>query len=146
MGTFKEDDTRPMASSTSWSRTHGGYIAGCACIEGADMTAAQTEAKWGAARLRLLVMPELGEVRSAALPVELGYLAWGSRGGAAGSPAHGHSVAGPRRGHDGGGEAPRAVSTPRSLNMAAILPRRQVFDRIEGIARQTGAEKWGNHR
>jgi len=59
VGKVKEDDTRPIGSGTSWSRTHGGYIAGRACIDEADMTAAQMETKWGAGRLRLL--PELRE-------------------------------------------------------------------------------------
>ena len=60
MGKVKVDDTRPMGSSTSWSRTHGGY-SWRACIDEADMTAAQMETKWGAGRVRLLVTPELRE-------------------------------------------------------------------------------------
>ena len=61
MGKVKENNTRPMSSSTSWSQTRGGYIAGRACIDEADLTAAQMETKWGAGRLRLLVPPEIRE-------------------------------------------------------------------------------------
>ena len=61
MGQAKEIDNRPMGSSTSWSRTHGGYIAGRASIDEADKTAAAMETRWGAGRLRLLVTSELRE-------------------------------------------------------------------------------------
>lgn len=52
---------RPMADQRSWARTHGTYIAGRSYLDGADETAAEMEAKWGADRLRLLVSPELRE-------------------------------------------------------------------------------------
>lgn len=52
---------RPMADERSWARSHGTYIAGRAYIDGADETASEMEAKWGAGRLRLLVCPELRE-------------------------------------------------------------------------------------
>lgn len=45
----------------SWARTNGTYIAGRAYLDGADQTACEMEAKWGADRLRLLVGPELRE-------------------------------------------------------------------------------------
>jgi DNA-binding CsgD family transcriptional regulator len=51
----------PLGSDRSWARTNGTYIAGRAYIDGADQTAAEMEAKWGADRLRLLVSPELRE-------------------------------------------------------------------------------------
>jgi hypothetical protein len=54
-------DTRPLASERSWARTNGTYLSGRAYIDGADETAAEMEAKWGADRLRLLVSPELRE-------------------------------------------------------------------------------------
>jgi hypothetical protein len=54
-------DTRPLGSEKSWARTNGTYISGRAYIDGADETAAEMEAKWGADRLRLLVSPELRE-------------------------------------------------------------------------------------
>ena len=54
-------DNRPLGESHSWARTNGTYIAGRAYIDGADETAAEMEAKWGADRLRLLVSPELRE-------------------------------------------------------------------------------------
>jgi hypothetical protein len=52
---------RPMADERSWARGHGTYIAGRAYIDGADETASEMEAKWGADRLRLLVSPEWRE-------------------------------------------------------------------------------------
>ena len=52
---------RPLGSERSWARTNGTYIAGRAYIDGADETASEMEAKWGADRLRLLVSPELRE-------------------------------------------------------------------------------------
>jgi hypothetical protein len=52
---------RPLSDEKSWARTNGTYIAGRAYIDGADQTAAEMEAKWGADRLRLLVPPELRE-------------------------------------------------------------------------------------
>lgn len=52
---------RPMSNARSWARTNGEYIAGRAYLDGADETACQMEAKWGADRLRLLVSPELRE-------------------------------------------------------------------------------------
>lgn len=52
---------RPMADKRSWAKTHGTYIAGRAYLDGADETASEMEAKWGADRLRLLVSPELRE-------------------------------------------------------------------------------------
>jgi hypothetical protein len=52
-----EQGERPMASPHSWARTNGTYLAGRAYIDGAD----ETETKWGADRLRLLVSPELRE-------------------------------------------------------------------------------------
>ncbi len=45
----------------SWARSNSTYIAGRAYLDGADQTAAEMEAKWGADRLRLLVGPELRE-------------------------------------------------------------------------------------
>jgi len=60
VGKVKED-IRPMGSSTSWSRSHGTYIAGRAYIDEADQMAMASETKWGAGRLRLLVTPELRE-------------------------------------------------------------------------------------
>jgi hypothetical protein len=54
-------DARPLGASHSWARTHGTYLAGRAYIDGADETACEMEAKWGADRLRLLVTPELRE-------------------------------------------------------------------------------------
>jgi hypothetical protein len=54
-------DTRPLGGSHSWARTNGTYISGRAYIDGADETACEMEAKWGADRLRLLVSPELRE-------------------------------------------------------------------------------------
>lgn len=50
-----------MAGEKSWARTHGTYIAGRAHIDGADETACEMEAKWGADRLRLLVDASLRE-------------------------------------------------------------------------------------
>lgn len=52
---------RPMADERSWARTNGTYLAGRAYIDGADETAAEMEAKWGADRLRLLVDATLRE-------------------------------------------------------------------------------------
>lgn len=52
---------RPMADQRSWARANGTYLAGRAYIDGADETACEMEAKWGADRLRLLVDPELRE-------------------------------------------------------------------------------------
>lgn len=52
---------RPLGDERSWARTNGTYIAGRAYIDGADETAAEMEAKWGADRLRLLVSSELRE-------------------------------------------------------------------------------------
>lgn len=54
-------DSRPLGGGDTWARTHGGYIAGRAYLDGADQTACEMEAKWGADRLRLLVGPELRE-------------------------------------------------------------------------------------
>jgi hypothetical protein len=54
-------DTRPLGGEKSWARTNGTYLKGRAYIDGADKTAAEMEAKWGADRLRLLVSPELRE-------------------------------------------------------------------------------------
>lgn len=51
----------PQRDVRRWSQSHGTYIAGRAYIDGADETAAQMEAKWGADRLRRLVGPELRE-------------------------------------------------------------------------------------
>lgn len=51
----------PLATEHSWARSHGTYIAGRAYLDGADETASEMEAKWGADRLRLLVAPELRE-------------------------------------------------------------------------------------
>ena len=56
-----EPEIRPLGSDHSWARTHGTYLAGRAYIDGADETASEMEAKWGADRLRLLVTPELRE-------------------------------------------------------------------------------------
>lgn len=50
-----------MAGDHSWARTNGTYISGRAYIDGADETASEMEAKWGADRLRLLVPAELRE-------------------------------------------------------------------------------------
>src|SRR4051794_32874721 len=61
MGKIEESDTRPLGDPTSWSRTHGSYLAGRAYIDEADLTAAQMEARWGAGRLRLLASPEMRE-------------------------------------------------------------------------------------
>ena len=52
---------RPLSDERSWARTPGTAIAGRAYMDGADQTAAEMEAKWGADRLRLLVLPELRE-------------------------------------------------------------------------------------
>jgi hypothetical protein len=52
---------RPMSDERSWARANGTYISGRAYLDGADETAAEMEAKWGADRLRLLVSPELRE-------------------------------------------------------------------------------------
>lgn len=52
---------RPLGSERSWARTNGTYISGRAYIDGADETACEMEAKWGADRLRLLVSTELRE-------------------------------------------------------------------------------------
>jgi hypothetical protein len=52
---------RPMSDERSWARTNGTYISGRAYLDGADETAAEMEAKWGADRLRLLVSAELRE-------------------------------------------------------------------------------------
>jgi hypothetical protein len=54
-------DTRPLGNERSWARSIGGHIAGRAYLDGADQTACEMEAKWGADRLRLLVSPELRE-------------------------------------------------------------------------------------
>jgi hypothetical protein len=54
-------DTRPLGGKNSWARSNGTYISGRAYIDGADETACEMEAKWGADRLRLLVSPELRE-------------------------------------------------------------------------------------
>jgi hypothetical protein len=55
------DDARPLGGARSWARTHGGYLAGRAYIDGTDETAVEMETKWGCDRLRLLVSPELRE-------------------------------------------------------------------------------------
>ena len=60
MGKVKEG-IRAMGSSTSWSRSHGTFIAGRAYIDEADQMALAMETKWGVGRLRLLVTPELRE-------------------------------------------------------------------------------------
>lgn len=52
---------RPMSDERSWARSNGAYISGRAYLDGADETAAEMEAKWGADRLRLLVSPDLRE-------------------------------------------------------------------------------------
>jgi hypothetical protein len=52
---------RPLGAERSWARTNGTYISGRAYIDGADETACEMEAKWGADRLRLLVSPDLRE-------------------------------------------------------------------------------------
>lgn len=52
---------RPLSDERSWARTNGTYIAGRAYLDGADETACEMEAKWGADRLRLLVGAELRE-------------------------------------------------------------------------------------
>lgn len=52
---------RPMSEPRSWARSNGTHISGRAYIDGADETACEMEAKWGADRLRLLVSPELRE-------------------------------------------------------------------------------------
>lgn len=52
---------RPLGAERSWARTNGTYISGRAYIDGADETACEMEAKWGADRLRLLVPAELRE-------------------------------------------------------------------------------------
>jgi len=57
----EKPDYRPLGSERSWARSNGTYLAGRAYIDGADETAAEMEAKWGADRLRLLVSPELRE-------------------------------------------------------------------------------------
>jgi hypothetical protein len=54
-------DARPLGDERFWARTNGSYIAGRAYVDGADETACEMEAKWGADRLRLLVSPELRE-------------------------------------------------------------------------------------
>lgn len=54
-------DTRPLGDPNSWARSSGTYIAGRSYLDGADETAVEMEAKWGAGRLRLLVSPELRE-------------------------------------------------------------------------------------
>lgn len=59
--TSRVADARPLGSERSWARSNGTFIAGRAYIDGADETAAEMEAKWGADRLRLLVSPELRE-------------------------------------------------------------------------------------
>lgn len=56
-----DTQVRPLGSERSWAKTHGTYIAGRAYIDGADETACEMEAKWGADRLRLLVSPDLRE-------------------------------------------------------------------------------------
>jgi hypothetical protein len=54
-------DAGPLGGERSWARTNGSYIAGHAYVDGADQTACEMEAKWGADRLRLLVSPDLRE-------------------------------------------------------------------------------------
>jgi hypothetical protein len=54
-------DARPLGGERSWARTNGSYIAGRACVDAADETSCEMEAKWGADRLRLLVSPDLRE-------------------------------------------------------------------------------------
>jgi hypothetical protein len=61
MAMEKKPDCRPLGSEPSWARSNGTYLAGRAYIDGADETAAEMEAKWGADRLRLLISPELRE-------------------------------------------------------------------------------------
>ncbi len=56
-----ETEVRPMSDPRSWARSNGTHISGRAYIDGADETACEMEAKWGADRLRLLVSPELRE-------------------------------------------------------------------------------------
>ena len=56
-----DSHVRPLSDERSWARTNGTYIAGRAYLDGADETACEMEAKWGADRLRLLVAPELRE-------------------------------------------------------------------------------------
>jgi hypothetical protein len=50
-----------LAADHSWARSPGTYIAGRAYLDGADETACEMEAKWGADRLRLLVPAALRE-------------------------------------------------------------------------------------
>lgn len=56
-----DSHVRPMSDERSWARTNSTYIAGRAYLDGADETASEMEAKWGADRLRLLVPPDLRE-------------------------------------------------------------------------------------
>jgi hypothetical protein len=60
-GLYGDTTVRPMSDDRSWARTNGTYIAGRAYLDGADQTASEMEAKWGADRLRLLVSGELRE-------------------------------------------------------------------------------------
>jgi hypothetical protein len=70
-------DTRPLGADHSWARTNGTYIAGRAYIDGADETASEMEAKWGADRSEAPgARRAAGEVRPPALPHQPGDLAW----------------------------------------------------------------------
>ena len=59
--TIGDLDATVAADERLWARSHCTYIAGRACLDEADATAARMEAKWGVDRLRLLVGPELRE-------------------------------------------------------------------------------------
>ena len=60
-GVYGDTQLRPLSDERSWARSHGTYIAGRAYVDGADQTASEMEAKWGADRLRLLVSSEWRE-------------------------------------------------------------------------------------
>jgi hypothetical protein len=51
----------PVSDERLWAGDTGGYLAGRAYLDAADLLAATMERKWGADRLRLLVGPELRE-------------------------------------------------------------------------------------
>jgi hypothetical protein len=60
-GVYGDTQVRPLSDERSWARSNGTYIAGRAYLDGADQTASEMEAKWGADRLRLLVAAEWRE-------------------------------------------------------------------------------------
>lgn len=54
-------EIREVANPDRWDRSHGTFISGRACIDGAEALALEMDRGWGIDRLRLLVPPEVRE-------------------------------------------------------------------------------------